>query len=92
MLIAADVSPGHPGWYAGLVIGFLVVVVVVAVVAAILTFASRIAEQAQQAIEALERARASTQVLEEVSAIEQWVASIPEATRDARGALTRGPT
>ncbi len=92
MLIATDASPGHPGWYAGLVIGFVVVVVVVAVVAAILTFASRIAEQGQQTVQALERTRASTDVLEDVPSIEQLVAQVRDAARGARGALMKGPT
>ncbi len=87
MLIAADASGGHPGWYTGLVIGFLVVVVVVAVVGAILTFASRIAEQGQQTVESLERARASTDVLQDVPAIEQLIAQVRDAARAARSTL-----
>lgn len=54
-------TPGdHFWWYAGLSIGFAVVVVVVIVVAAILGLAARIGAQARAGIHLMDRARVTT--------------------------------
>lgn len=53
-------EPQLGGWFAGLLIGSLIVLIVVVIVAAILAYASRIAKQSREAAEALEAAYRST--------------------------------
>lgn len=64
---ADPVGNGLGGWYAGLIIGFLVVVIVVAIVGTILSLASKIVKQAAMATDALDSAQANTLPLWDVA-------------------------
>ncbi len=75
------------GWWAGLIIGFLVVVVVVVVVALLLSLASRIGAQAGEAVGLLEQTRAATQPLPELVRTNETLQSILRGAVTARQAL-----
>ncbi|MCA1698722.1 MAG: hypothetical protein LC790_07425, partial [Actinobacteria bacterium] len=79
----------HTGWWAGLVIGFAVVVVVVAVVAALLTYASRISDGAGEALDALDSARRGMEPLGRLEGASQTARVALAAARSARGTLER---
>ncbi len=89
MLLLGAHTAGTPyaGWWAGLVIGFAVVVVLVLVVAFILTFASRIGDRTQDALEAFDSARAGTAPLSRLRDTRAAAEDVLAAMRAARGAL-----
>ncbi len=85
-------TAGDPyfGWYAGLAVGFCVVVVVVAVVALLLTYATRVGDRAQEAVEALIEARQGTLGLHPLRRANDSAEATLEAARASRRPLTRG--
>lgn len=85
MMVAAET---YTGWWAGLVLGFVVVVVVVVIVAILLNLAARIATGARAATEALPVVRDQTNALRDVGDINDSAISILRSTRAARKALT----
>lgn len=89
MLVLASHMAGslHTGWWAGLVIGFVVVVVVVAVVAALLLYASRISDRAGEAIDALESAREGMAPLAHLERATDAARVALAGARSARGSL-----
>ncbi len=89
MLLLGAHTAGTPyaGWWAGLVIGFAVVVVLVLVVAFILTFASRIGDRTQDALEAFDSARAGTAPLSRLRDTRAAAEDVLAAMRAARNAL-----
>lgn len=90
-LLAAHNTAKDPyaGWWAGLVIGFAVVVVVVLVVAFILTYASRIAEETHDAVEVFETARTGTSPMARLSDTRITAQDVLAALRAARDAIPR---
>lgn len=82
-------EPALGGWFAGLFIGFLVVVIVVVIVAAILAYAARISRQAEEAVEALEADYASTFALWNVRETIDLTVAIRDVARRARAELER---
>ncbi len=76
------------GWWAGLVLGFIVVVVVVVIVSILLALAARIADNAQTARDALPVVRDQTDSLQDVGSINESAISILRSARAARKALT----
>ncbi len=86
-LAAHTAQNPYTGWWAGLVIGFAVVVVVVIVVALILTFASRISDQTEDALEAFDSARAGTSPLARLEDTRSAAQEVLNAMRSARAAL-----
>ncbi len=89
-LAAHTAGNPHVGWWAGLVIGFAVVVLVVLLVAIILTFASRIGERTQDALEAFDSARAGTTPLSRFGDTRAAAQDVLTAVRAARDAIPRG--
>jgi hypothetical protein len=75
------------GWWAGLIIGFLVVLVVVIVVAALLSLASRIGAEAGEAVDLLEQTRRATQPLPGLIRTNETLQSILRGAVTARQAL-----
>ena len=90
LLAAHTAGTSHAGWWAGLVIGFSVVVVVVLVVAFILTYASRAADLTQDALEAFDSAREGTSPLSYFGETRAAAEDVLAAMRAARDALPRG--
>lgn len=80
-------EPYVGGWWAGLIIGFALVVVVVAVVAALLVLASKINEQVRAAVHELEVTRSATRSLVELGSTNALLRSILSGARTARQAL-----
>ncbi len=85
-------TAGDPyfGWYAGLAVGFCVVVVVVAVVALLLTYATRVGDRVQEAAEALVEAREGTLGLQALRGANDSAEATLEAARAARPTVTGG--
>lgn len=75
------------GWWAGLIIGFILVVAVVIVVGVLLALASRIGAQAREAVQALEVARSTTGPIEELKRTDSTLQSILRGAQSARQAL-----
>lgn len=81
-------TPGHYfWWYAGLAIGFGVIVIVVVVVATILALAARIGAQARAGIDAMDSAREQTLAIWEVQEINIALTGIWKAAEAARNVL-----
>ena len=90
MVVASHMAGSlHTGWWAGLVIGFVVVVVVVAVVAALLLYASRISDGAGEALDALESAREGMAPLSRLERASDAARVALAGARSARGSLER---
>jgi len=90
MLTAAQQAVPHQsydGWYAGLIIGFVVVAVVVVLVGAILMYASRIADQAKDGIGRMDEARATTLPVWELQTLNTTATGIWKAVESANGIL-----
>jgi ABC-type multidrug transport system fused ATPase/permease subunit len=80
-------EPQLGGWWAGLIIGLVVVVVVVLVVSVILVLASRINTRARAATRELEATQSTTQPLVELRRTNDTLQSILRGARTARQAL-----
>lgn len=89
-LAAHTAGNPHAGWWAGLIIGFSVVVVVVLVVAFILAFASRIGDRTQDALEAFDAARDGTSPLARFGETRAAAEDLLAAMRAVRDVLPRG--
>lgn len=80
-------EPGLGGWWAGLIIGFVIVAAVVVVVGAILMLASQIRDEAVQAVGLLEVTRDATQPLHELRRTNELLQGILSGAATARKAL-----
>ena len=85
MLIADN---PYNDWYAGLAIGFAVVVVVVVLVAVILTLVERIGSQAESAVDGVEAVRTGTTPLWAVQYTNAAAVGILNGARTARQVVT----
>lgn len=80
-------EPGLGGWWAGLIIGFVIVAAIVVVVGAILMLASQIRDEAVQAVGLLEVTRDATQPLHELRRTNELLQGILSGAATARKAL-----
>ncbi len=80
-------SQSYPGWWSGLIIGFVVVVVVVILVGTILMYASRIADQAKEGIARMDEARATTLPIWELQDLNVAATGIWKAVESTRPVL-----
>lgn len=80
-------DPELGGWWAGLIIGFVIVAAVVVVVGAILMLASQIGQHAGTAVAALEVTRDATQPLHELRRTNELLQGILSGAATARKAL-----
>ena len=83
-------AASFPGWWAGLIIGFAVVVVVVILVAMILTYAARIRDQAEDGIGRMDMARSNTLPVWRVQEINLSATGIWRSAEAARKILEGG--
>jgi|GEM_PF-6477648 len=81
---------GHPGWYVGLVIAFVLVWVVVICVATILNLARRISVQAREIAVALNAAGRNTEVLQVIPAVNDQVIRVYAGVGGVRAKLFGG--
>ncbi|WP_183097965.1 hypothetical protein [Nocardioides pelophilus] len=81
---------GHPGWYFGLVIAFVLVSVVVICVATILNLARRISVQVREIAVALSATGRNTDILQVIPAVNEQVVQVYAAVSGVRAKFFGG--
>lgn len=81
---------GHPGWYIGLAIAFVLIWIVVICVAQILGLARRVSEQAYEVAEALEAIGDNTDVLRAIPNVNDLITGVYGAVGAVRTTFLEG--